>query len=101
MAASPRHDEVPLAVWPVAQTTGQQQGSGGFPAPSTARPDTMVPALARRIIETYSAPGELVVDPLCGISATLVEGAALGRRLIGVEGQPRWMAQARATSEAT
>ena len=50
----------------------------------------MLPALARRAIETYSDPGNLVVDPMCGIGTTLVEAADLGRRAIGVELEPRW-----------
>lgn len=45
----------------------------------------MLPALARRAIETYSDPGDLVVDPMCGIGTTLVEAADLGRRAAGVE----------------
>lgn len=50
----------------------------------------MLPALARRAIETYSDPGELVVDPMCGIGTTLLEAAALDRRAIGVELEQRW-----------
>jgi tRNA G10 N-methylase Trm11 len=55
----------------------------------------MLPELARRIIGTYSAPGELVVDPMCGIATTLVEAALLGRRAVGVELEPRWATLAR------
>ena len=94
MATSPKHQDVPLAVWPVAQTTGQQR-SGRSLAAATAHPATMVPALARRIVETYSAPRELVVDPLCGTGTTLVEGAKLGRHCIGVESEMRWATFAR------
>lgn len=50
----------------------------------------MLPALARRAIETYSDPGGLVIDPMCGIGTTLVEAAALDRRAIGVELEERW-----------
>jgi DNA modification methylase len=50
----------------------------------------MLPALARRAIETYSDPGDLVVDPMCGIGTTLVEAVSLGRRAVGVELEPRW-----------
>lgn len=59
----------------------------------------MLPALARRAIETYSDPGDLVVDPMCGIATTLVEAAHLGRRAIGVEIEPRWAALARGNVE--
>jgi modification methylase len=50
----------------------------------------MLPALARRAIETYSDPGDLVVDPMCGIGTTLVEAADLERRAVGVELEGRW-----------
>jgi len=50
----------------------------------------MLPELARRIVTAYTGTGDLVVDPMCGIGTTLVEGAALGRRCLGVELEPRW-----------
>jgi modification methylase len=59
----------------------------------------MLPALARRAIETYSEPGALVVDPMCGIGTTLVEAIELGRRAIGVELEPRWAKLAAANIE--
>ncbi len=55
----------------------------------------MLPDLARRIIAEYSQPGALVVDPMCGIGTTLVEGAALGRRTLGVDLEARWADLAR------
>jgi DNA modification methylase len=59
----------------------------------------MLPALARKAIETYSDPGGLVVDPMCGIGTTLVEAIGLGRRAIGVELEPRWSKLAAANIE--
>ena len=50
----------------------------------------MLPELARRIITAYSRVGDLVVDPMCDIGTTLVEAAALDRRCLGVELEPRW-----------
>jgi DNA modification methylase len=50
----------------------------------------MLPELARRLVAEYCPPGGLVVDPMCGIGTTLVEAAALGRRVVGVELEPRW-----------
>jgi modification methylase len=82
--------ELPLAVWPCAQTSPQYQRAGRYLPASTAHPAKMVPELARRIVAEYSPPGGLVVDPLCGIGTTLVEAAALGRRAVGVELEPRW-----------
>jgi modification methylase len=56
----------------------------------------MLPALARRAIETYSERGDLVVDPMCGIGTTIVEAVDLGRRAVGIELEPRWGALAQA-----
>jgi hypothetical protein len=88
--------ELPLAVWPCAQTSAQYQRAGRYLPASTAHPAKMLPELARRIIAEYSPPGGLVVDPMCGIGTTLVEAAALGRRAVGVELEPRWAELARA-----
>jgi modification methylase len=59
----------------------------------------MLPALARRAIEAYSDPGDLVLDPMCGIGTTLVESIHAGRRAVGTEGEPRWATLARAHIE--
>jgi DNA modification methylase len=80
---------VPLTIWPVGQIPAHEQRSG-YLAACAERPGPMLPALARRIIEEYSKPGDLVVDPMCGIGTTLVEAAALGRRAIGIETQRQW-----------
>ena len=42
-------------------------------------------ALLRRIIETGSNPGDLVLDPFCGSGTTLVAARDLDRRYIGVD----------------
>jgi tRNA G10 N-methylase Trm11 len=54
----------------------------------------MLPELARTIIGSYSEPGQLVLDPMCGIGTTLVEAIHLNREAIGVELAPRWAALA-------
>ncbi|HVA62025.1 MAG TPA: DNA methyltransferase [Mycobacteriales bacterium] len=88
--------DVPLAVWPVAQTSAQYQRAGRYLPASTAHPGKMLPALAARIITEYSTPGQLVADPMAGIGTTLVEAALLDRRAIGIELEPRWADIARA-----
>ena len=81
---------MPLAVWPCAQTSAQYQRAGRYLPASSAHPGKMLPELARRLITEYCPPGGLVADPMCGIGTTLVEAAALGRRAVGVELDPRW-----------
>ncbi len=85
-----------LSVWPCAQTTAQHQRVGRYDPASFRHPAKMVPELARRIIDAYTQPGQVVVDPMGGIGTTAVEAAGLGRRGIVVELEPRWAAVARA-----
>ena len=75
---------MPLAIWPVAQTTAQWQRAGRYLPDCIRHPGKMLPELARRIVTEYSDPGALVVDPLAGIGTTVVEAALLDRRAIGV-----------------
>jgi modification methylase len=70
--------------------------TGWYVAGSTAHPAKMLPAIARRAVSAYSQPGDLVLDPMCGIGTTLVEAARLGRDAVGVELEPRWAELARA-----
>jgi hypothetical protein len=50
----------------------------------------MLPAIAAHAITAYTQPGDLVLDPMCGIGTTLVEAIHAGRDAIGVEYEPRW-----------
>lgn len=83
-----------LSVWPVAQRTAREQRRGRYLPASTAHPGKMLPELARTVIRAFSAPGELVLDPMCGIGTTLVEAVQLDRDAVGVELEPRWAALA-------
>jgi modification methylase len=56
----------------------------------------MLPELARRAITAYSNPGDLVLDPLCGIGTSVVEAIHLGRHALGVELEPHWVTLANA-----
>jgi modification methylase len=91
-----RTADLPLAIWACAQKTSQWQRHGRYLPQSNRHPGKMLPALARNAIEAYSEPGDLIVDPFCGIGTTLVEAIHLGRRAIGVELEDRWGKLARA-----
>ncbi|MGH8994420.1 MAG: DNA methyltransferase [Acidimicrobiales bacterium] len=93
---TPSRPTVPLAVWPVAQTSAQYQRAGRYLPECAQHPAKMLPELARRIVTEYSTPGQTVVDVMAGIGTTVVEAAALDRRAVGVEVEPRWAEVARA-----
>jgi SAM-dependent methyltransferase len=87
---------LPLSVWSSAQQPASAQRTGWYLPGYTAHPAKMLPAIARCAIVAYSQPGELVLDPMCGIGTTLVEATRLGRDAVGIELEPRWAELARA-----
>ena len=88
--------DIPLSVWPTAQRNARAQRAGRYVEISGHHPAKMLPAIAARAIATYSAPGDLVCDPMCGIGTTIVEAGLLDRRAVGVELEAAWVALARA-----
>jgi modification methylase len=83
-------ESLPLSVWPTAQQTSLTQRKGRYVKDAMAHPGKMLPAIARHAIETYTEPGDIVLDPMCGIGTTLIEAMHLGRLGIGVEYEQRW-----------
>ncbi len=94
--ASTDFGELPVSVWATAQTSPAAQRKGRYVPESTAHPAKMLPVVAAHAIEHYTKPGDVVLDPMCGIGTTLVEAIDLGRRAIGVEYEPHWADIARA-----
>jgi hypothetical protein len=82
--------EVPVSVWATAQAPPATQRKHRYVPESTAHPAKMLPAVAAHAIRHYTRPGELVLDPMCGIGTTLVEAVHLDRPAIGVEYEPHW-----------
>lgn len=74
-----------MDVWLVGQEVSPTQRRHRYVKESFAHPAKMLPALASRIVETYSARGGMVVDPMSGIGTTGVEAVWLGRRYLGIE----------------
>ncbi|MEV0033572.1 DNA methyltransferase [Nocardia sp. NPDC050793] len=85
----------PVSVWATAQTAPTAQRRGRYHPDSTAHPAKMFPAIVQHAIATYTRPGDIVLDPMCGIGTTLVESLHLGRRAVGVEYEGRWAELAR------
>ena len=84
------------SVWATAQASPAAQRRGRYVPESSAHPAKMLPAVAAHAITHYTRPGDLVMDPMCGIGTTLVEAVHLGRRAVGVEYETRWAHIARA-----
>ncbi|MDO5513134.1 TRM11 family methyltransferase [Corynebacterium sp.] len=55
----------------------------------------MVPAIVDHIIERFSSPGDLVLDPFAGYGTTLDRALQLGRRAAGIELLPDRVAHIR------
>jgi SAM-dependent methyltransferase len=89
------HDDRPesaaVSVWTTAQASPAAQRKNAYVPESTAHPAKMLPEVVRHAVAHYTKPGELVLDPMCGIGTTLVEAVRLGRRAVGVEYEPHWV----------
>ncbi|MBS2966830.1 site-specific DNA-methyltransferase [Actinocrinis puniceicyclus] len=77
-------------MWVTAQATSRFQRLGRYTPDSIRHPAKMLPAIARHAITTYTRPGDLVLDPMCGIGTTLVEAAHLSRDALGIEYEAEW-----------
>lgn len=92
-------DRVQPSVWLTGQISSRDQRRGRYLRASLAHPGKMLPSIARYAIATYTAPGDLVLDPMAGIGTTPVEAIHLRRDAIGVEYEPRWARLAAANLE--
>lgn len=63
-------------------------------------PCQLPPALMRRLIALYTAPGEIVLDPFNGAGTTSLCAAQLGRRYLGIELSEQYHALALRRHEA-
>jgi SAM-dependent methyltransferase len=79
VSIEPTTNTLALAVWP----TPNRRSHPYLAASEGKHP--IQPELAARAILAYSDPGDLVVDPCCGIGTVLLEAIQQGRRAVGVE----------------
>ncbi len=84
------------SVWLTAMRDAKAQRRGRYLPGTAAHPAKMLPGLARHAIVHYTRPGDLVLDPMCGIGTSLVEAVHTGRHAVGIEYEPRWAHLARA-----
>ena len=76
-------------LWRVPSLKGSSREKVGHP---TQKPL----AVLERIVASSSREGDLVLDPFCGSSSSLVAAQILGRRFVGIEAEKKWVACARA-----
>jgi SAM-dependent methyltransferase len=86
-----------VSVWATGQAApATQRVRDRYHPDSVRHPAKMLPAIVAHAVQAYTRPGDLVLDPMCGIGTTLVEALHLGRRAVGVEYETRWAELARA-----
>ncbi|WP_236567992.1 TRM11 family SAM-dependent methyltransferase [Nocardiopsis sp. FR6] len=95
-----RSGDAGWSVWLTGQQQARQQRGARYSRLSVEHPAKMLPAIAQHAIRTYTRPGEVVLDPMCGIGTSLVEAVHLGRNAIGVELEPKWAGIARLNLES-
>ena len=59
-----------LSVWVTAQSSGPVQRRGRYVPDSVRHPARMLPEIAAHAITTYTAPGDLVLEPGCPYPAS-------------------------------
>lgn len=84
------------SVWLTGQQPARVQRAGRYATDTKIHPAKMLPAIAAHAITVYTKPGDLVLDPMCGVGTTLVEAAHAGRDAIGVDLEPHFTAVATA-----
>ncbi|WP_328853262.1 DNA methyltransferase [Micromonospora globbae] len=84
------------SVWLTCQQPARDQRRGRYVPQTSSHPGKMLPHEAAHAIASYTAPGDLVFDPMCGCGTTLVEAMHLGRDGIGIDIEPRFTALAEA-----
>lgn len=86
---------VPVSVWLTGQQVSRHQRADRYTPESIAHPAKMLPAIAQHAIATYTRPGQIVLDPMCGIGTTIAEASRLNRIGVGIEYEQRWATMAR------
>jgi DNA methylase len=79
-----------LSVLVTGQKPSRVQRKGRYTQDSMEHPAKMLPSVAAAVISAYSAPGDFVLDPMCGIGTTLVEAIHQSRHAYGIEYEQRW-----------
>jgi modification methylase len=92
----PEGDLPVTSVWLTCQHPARVQRRGRYVPQTRIHPAKMLPAIAAHAVAVYTQPGDLVLDPMCGVGTTLVEAVRAGRDAIGVDLESRFTAVAAA-----
>lgn len=87
---------VGLSVWACAQRPARSQRGNRYVPETVRHPARMLPDVAAYAIAALTEPGDVVLDPLCGVGTTLVEALHLDRCAVGVDANLDWAEIARA-----
>ncbi|WP_067460730.1 TRM11 family SAM-dependent methyltransferase [Actinomadura macra] len=79
------------SVLATGQRPSRLQRQGRYTPESMRHPGKMLPAIAATVINAFTQPGDLVIDPMCGIGTTLVEAIHLDRDAAGMEYEPHFV----------
>lgn len=71
-------------VWKFPKISSKKQRIWYTPD-SVSHPAKMNTLLTRKLINTFTKQGDVVLDPMAGIGTTLVEAMLLGRNVVGVD----------------
>jgi DNA modification methylase len=91
MSENNYYDDIkPENVW-IFPNIGSSRQRKHYVEESMCHPAKMPTYLCQKIINKYSKPGDLILDPMVGIGTTVVEAILLGRNAIGVEYEEKFV----------
>jgi hypothetical protein len=83
-------------VWPTRQRSDATQRAGRYDPSVRRHPKRLLPALAARLVQQYSEPGQTVLGLFCGSGTAVVEAVYAGRDAVGIDNDRRWVDVAQA-----
>lgn len=86
-----RSPRKPGSVWAAGQRSARFQRGDRYIDSGKAHPAKMLAAIARHAVLAYSRPGDVVLDPMCGVGTVPVEAIDAGRCGYGVDYEPEWV----------
>lgn len=89
------------ALWLLGQRSIEAQRAGRYVPESVKHPGKMQPDVCGAIIDTYTKPGDVILDPMGGIATTAVEGAERGRHVVMVELERPWAVVSQQNADLT